>query len=84
MEDEILESFYDIEIHKLFDLPTITVYKLPVYQGKFVARLWNLDKPTKYIILKDNIENIRNAIPDGFINMGKFPFDDPVIVETWI
>ncbi len=85
MPDVVLESFYDIEIHKLFMLPIISVYKNPgEYPCNFVARLWDLETPTKYIILKNSLEEIRNAIPKRFFNLGRDPYDDSIIVETWI
>lgn len=66
-------------------IPIIVVYKNPSdYPGKYVARLWTLDKPTEFAIIKDTLAEVRAAIPAGFTMLAPSVGDDPVIVETWI
>lgn len=66
-------------------IPMIVVYKNPSdYPDKYIARLWDLDKPTEFIAVKDTLEEIRSAIPCRFVNNGRRPNDDPVIVEVWV
>lgn len=66
-------------------IPIIVVYKKPSdYPDKYVARLWNLDKPTEVVIIKDTLAEVRSVIPAGFFRLAPSVGDDPVIVETWI
>lgn len=78
-----LDSF--IEAGKLCKVPVVVVCKnTSDYPGKYVARLWNINnKPTKYIMIKDDIENIRNNIPPWMTRMERSHGDDFVIVESW-
>jgi hypothetical protein len=66
-------------------IPIIVVYKNPSdYPDKYVARLWDSDKPTEFVIIKDTLAEVRALIPAGFIRLAPSVGDDPVIVETWI
>lgn len=66
-------------------MPIIVVYKdTKDYPGQYVARLWDLITPTEVVVVKNTLEEIRNEIPEGFINIGRMSNDDPVIVESWI
>jgi hypothetical protein len=66
-------------------MPIVVVYKnTKDYPGQFVARLWDLITPTEVVVVKGTLEEIRNEIPKGFVNIGRMSFDDPVIVESWI
>ncbi len=87
--DVIIESFYDIPIHELTELPMITVYDHPCdYPGKYVARLSGIvsGQPLqfKYIVLKNSIDEIRNCIPSYMVFLGRFFKDDPKILECYI
>lgn len=82
--DIILEDFLKVNVHQLVRIPMIVVYEKPKdYPTQFVARLWNGNKPTRYAILKNSIDDIRAAIPPMH-RIGRHPGDDPVIQETWI
>lgn len=66
-------------------MPIIVIYKdTKDYPGQYMARLWDLMSPTKVVVVKDTLEEIRKEIPAGFINIGRMSIDDPVIVECWI
>ena len=82
-DDEILQSFDGIL--SIYKMPIITIYRRPKdYPDSFVARIFDTDKPTKYIIIADTLADIRAYRPTY---MGIFPRDerdDPVIVESWI
>lgn len=57
------------------------------HKGYFVARIWELDKPTDTIMLKKSLSAIREDIKATLPNMVRLPKaknDDPCIVETWI
>jgi len=82
--DTILNNFNEIDIQKLTQ-PLIAIYKHPRdYPEKYVARLWDISKPTQYIVLSDNIDNIRQAIPFWMVRLMPTEWDDPVLVETWL
>ncbi len=82
--DIVLDSFQDI--NKLCQVPIVVVYKNTTdYPGECVARLWDIhNKPTKFVMIKDNIESIRDNLPKTMIRIERSPGDDPVIIETWI
>lgn len=65
--------------------PMITVYTNPAdHPGKFVAHLFNMEQPTGYKIIRDDLEAIRADIPPHMVCIKRGPQDDPVIVENWI
>lgn len=46
-----------------YKIPIIAIYKRPDdFKDKYIARLYNGNRETKYIIVKDKLEDIR--IPD--------------------
>ena len=66
-------------------IPMIVIFNSPKdYPEKYVGRLWDLDKPTQVLTVKDTLEEVRAEIPFGFINIGRHASDDPAIVEVWI
>jgi len=66
-------------------LPLICVYNNPSdYPGKYVARVWDVDRPTNLVAIADSLEEIREAKPPEMMIMDRMQNDDPVIVETWI
>ena len=84
-EDKVVESFDLSKITKTSKFPLICIYNNPKdYPGKYVARLWDVDKPTNMVAIAESLEEIREAKPPEMIIMERQPNDDPVIVETWI
>lgn len=82
--DIIVESFNWAEIQKTF-CPLITVYyNTTDYPDKYVARLWNMNKPTEKLAIADTLEDIRKAIPKEMVLCKRREEDDPVIVEVYI
>lgn len=66
-------------------MPMVVVYCRPRdYPNSYVARVFNGNRPTNVVIVKDSLAEIRGALPDGMIRLGRDANDDPVIVETWI
>lgn len=62
-----------------------TIYKHPLdYPKDYVARQFILDQPTQITFIADTYKRIIAKIPPGMIRIARSPFDDPVIVETWI
>ena len=61
------------------------IYDKPIdIPEKFVARKFINDNPTKTMYIDDTLEGIRKKIPAGLVNIGRYPDDDPKIVEVWI
>lgn len=83
--DIIVERFNLNQIQRTARAPIICIYNSPAdYPGKFVARLWDLDKPTRCIGVAETLDAIRELIPDGMIRFRRDQNDDPCIVESWI
>lgn len=85
----IVNNFHGTNWRDVVKYPMFVVYKNPSdFPGKFVVRLFNMDKPVHMAAVKDTLEEARAAIQQGppfmFHNVGRSPQDDPVIVETWI
>lgn len=84
-EDRVVKRFDLERLSKQTKLPMITVYKHPEdYPEQYVARVWDVNKPTHLIALADTLEELREAIPEGMCNLGRQQQDDPCIVEVWI
>lgn len=61
------------------------VYENPKdFPLKFVARRWELDKPTNEIIVTDTLGELRDELPEGLTRLDRHFDDDPCIVETWV
>jgi len=80
----IVNSFIGIELEN-FIMPIIAVYKNPIdYPDKYVARIFNVDRPTVIAVIGDTLHEIRLKIPRHMIKLDRATIDDPVIVETWV
>ncbi len=76
---------FNFNLHTLVKVPVITVYNSPdEYPRKYVARLWDIDEPTKFIVIRDSLEEIRKTIPSYMLRIAACSIDDPVIVETYL
>lgn len=83
--DIIINSFSEINIHANVVTAIIAVYDSPSgYEGKYVARLWDKDGATKYVVVKDKLNEIRNAIPHTFVRMNRLDGDSPALIERYI
>lgn len=83
--DKVIQTFEMRELLTITTLPLICVYKNPSdYPGKYVARLWDIDKPTNIVALADTYEEILAKKPINMVIMQRTGGDDPVIVEAWI
>lgn len=62
-----------------------TVYDSPIdLPGRFVARKWLLDQPTRELLQDKTLEGLRAKLPQGLTCLQRSPQDDPKIVETWL
>lgn len=83
--DKILTAFRWEQVRAAAKVPLICVYENPEdYPGKYVARLWDLQRPTGFVVVADSLEEIREAIPEGMVRLNRTEKDAPAIVETWI
>jgi hypothetical protein len=82
--DVIVKNFNKIKGNNI-RLPIIIVYDRPVDYPQFcVARIFDVDKPTDMIMLKDNLEQLRKFKPNNMGIYNRSKDDDKRIVETWI
>lgn len=85
MKDKIVEQFDMSIINAETNMPLICIYKHPAdYPCQYIARLWNLQKPTNIIAMADTLEEIRESLPPDVVRLNRSEKDDPCIVETWI
>jgi hypothetical protein len=58
------------------------------YPDHFVVRVWRITDgrldPAEECWLAKTLEDARALIPSGLYCLGRWPEDDPVIVEVWI
>ena len=60
------------------------------YPNNFVVRRWEVVRgvpvamPCGNPVLTETLEAARAVVPPGFVNIGRFENDDPVILEVWI
>lgn len=84
MKNVILNHFDECPL-KDFVMPIITIYKYPLdFPNHYVARVYNLEKPSEYMVMADSHEEILTKIPQGFYRINADPKDDPHIVEVWL
>lgn len=84
--DKIAEKIVQIDVSDL-EFPMIAIYANPKdYPGKYVARIFDLDKPTNTILLKDTLEELQNHIAESttlsFFCRGAG--DVPELVGVWL
>ncbi len=84
--DRIVARFDYARLLKQATVPIITIYQHPAdYPDKYVARVWDVNRPTNLAAVADTYEELMEAIPTNqMTKMTRSPADDPVILETWI
>ena len=84
-KDLVFDNFQTNMIKSFSTLPIIVIYNKPKdYPDHYVARLFDKDKPTKAIMLKETLEELRKGIPIYMIRMSRSATDDRNIVESYI
>lgn len=82
-----IDTFLHVDISEL-QCPIIAIYIHPEdYPEAAVARVFDLDKPTNIIIVRENEEELRNDIMNAYPWMQRFiraKNDPESILETWI
>ncbi|NLP50217.1 hypothetical protein [Bacillus sp. RO1] len=83
-KDQLINSFSEIDM-KEYTMPIICIYNSPTdYKGMFVARLFDVNKPTPVILMRLTLDAIRKEIPESFSLVPKQAGEDANIVETYI
>lgn len=84
--DRIVKRFDYARLVRQTTMPIITIYNSPTdYPGKYVARVFDVDKATNLAAVADTYEGLLEAIPTGsMVRLDRNPNDDPVILETWV
>ena len=86
MQEKRVESIREVDFSGL-NVPFIAVYSHPVdFPDKCVARVYELDKPTDTIILKDTVKEIEEDIKKhtSMIFLPTGPEDMPSLVGVWM
>lgn len=84
MEKIQLQTMIEVDYNQ-FQMPMITVYDSPLdFPNKFVARIFDLENPTPYFMVKDTYKEIRKEIPRHFTNIGRQFGDKQAIKEVWV
>lgn len=83
--DITVQEFSEALTRKMTSLPLITIYHGPDdYPDKYVARLWDLDRPTRYVAVAESLEKIQETVPKNMLLLGRRPEDDPCVLEAYV
>lgn len=70
-------------------LPMWVVYR-PItreYPGRWVARMHVTRpecRPTRFVLAHDTLDDLRDMLPPGLVNLGRRMGDVPEIAEVWL
>lgn len=82
-KDVIIESFNQVNVSRM-KMPFIVIYDHPKdYLNSYVARLFDVNKPTNVVIVSKNLEELRNEIPKGMVKFNRENEDDEKIIESY-
>ncbi|HEV3443734.1 MAG TPA: hypothetical protein VG099_03775 [Gemmataceae bacterium] len=66
----------------------VITYHPSDFPKKFVLREHRVSGTWQFFmnecILCDTLDQARRMLPAGLVNIGRYPDDDPVIVEVWL
>lgn len=66
-------------------LPIFTIYRYPAdFPDKYVVRLSDTGRPTKWAMLANSEEEAVSYIPAGFTRLTRNREDEPQIVATYV
>jgi hypothetical protein len=82
--DRLMNTFEEVDLSG-FNLPLICIYRSPEdYKWMYVARVFDVEKPTHHILMRPTLEAVRREIPDRFSRIPNSAQEELRIVETWI
>jgi len=86
MNSKIRQSFMDFDFkNEVQYMPMIAVYDSPKdFTGKFVARLFDMDRVTSHCLVKDTLDEIIQEIPRNFVRMERSVYDVKCLVCTFL
>lgn len=66
-------------------LPSWTIYELPPdASARFMARRFENENPTEDVIMSNDLEQLRDALPKGLARFLRDKKDHSSILETWL
>lgn len=86
LENKVVESIREVDFTDM-KMPMIVVYEKPLdFPDKYIARVFECEKPTNVIIIRDSLQECRDDITvAGFLVCLERSDDDVLsVVETWI
>ena len=85
MEKDVMLDNFISHNFKPYHMPIITIYKnTSDYPNIYVARLFDLNKRTKFITKSHTLDKIRQKIPEHFCKIDRNIVDDICIIEIYI
>lgn len=71
---------------KKLRVPIIVIYQNPIDypKGTYVARLFDIDKPTALCKVSKSLEEARSIVPSYMAKIDRKEEDEKQILETWI
>jgi hypothetical protein len=82
-KDVIIESFNQVNVSRM-KMPFIVIYEHPIdYSENYVARLFDINKPTNIVILSNDLQTLRNKIPKGMVKFNREKEENKTIVESY-
>jgi hypothetical protein len=66
--------------------PLYAIYDHPSdYPEEFVCRIWYGLEPEQQLFARGaTLEEVRQRLPLGLVNLGRHKTDDPKVLEVWI
>lgn len=83
-KDCIVKDFDNVDFTEI-KCAMIVIYDHPKdYPNKYVARVWDMNKPTNVVAINERLDILRTLIPGGMIVCDRNKDDDPCILEVWL
>lgn len=82
-DDILITDFSQVEV-SLMKMPFIVIYYHPKdYSESYVARLFDVNKPTNIVIISEDLEALRKKVPQGMVKFKREKEDDEKILESY-
>lgn len=84
--DKMVDSVREIDFN-VYLMPMVVVYSNPKdYPGKVVARVYDVDKPTDVVIVKDSLKELEEDLLtySNMLPLGRTPEDDKTVIGVWL
>lgn len=86
MQSVFIKDFSEVIQRQTLIMPIIAVYKKPVDMPDkaFVARLFDVNKPTMFCASGETLDEVRRAIPETMTRFARDDSDPRNLVELWL